>query len=79
MTEAALAKSEVMISSKVNMAVQKMSEEFYNRGCADIANWWLFMATDIIGELCFGDSFRMLEQGKVRRFMFCDLDVYHCV
>jgi hypothetical protein len=32
---------------------------------ADVFKWWLFMATDIIGELSFGESFRMLEAGKV--------------
>ena len=34
-------------------------------GATDVFKWWLFMATDIIGELTFGDSFRMLEIGKV--------------
>jgi hypothetical protein len=34
-------------------------------GREDVFKWWLFMATDIIGELSFGESFRMLEAGKV--------------
>ncbi len=36
-----------------------------SRGVADVFKWWTFMATDVIGELSFGESFRMLEHGKV--------------
>lgn len=35
------------------------------RGAVDVYKWWMFMATDVIGELSFGESFRMLEYGKV--------------
>lgn len=35
------------------------------RGAADVFKWWFFMATDIIGELTFGESFRTLEHGQV--------------
>lgn len=42
-----------------------MAEEIQDRGATDVFKWWLFMATDIIGELSFGESFRMLEAGKV--------------
>ncbi|KAL3440804.1 cytochrome P450 [Aspergillus insuetus] len=69
MTAAALAKSETMIREKVDLTVQRMGEEYNSRGCTDVANWWLFMATDVIGELCFGDSFRMLEQGKENQYI----------
>ncbi|PNP59015.1 hypothetical protein THARTR1_01263 [Trichoderma harzianum] len=41
-----------------------MGEEMGSRGAADVIKWSLFMATDIIGELSFGDSFRTLEIGK---------------
>lgn len=36
-----------------------------SRGAADIYKWWKFMTADLIGELTFGDSFRMLELGEV--------------
>lgn len=42
-----------------------MGEEMKARGAADIFKWWLFMASDIIGELSFGESFHALEQGEV--------------
>ena len=56
------------IASKVHHAIQLMSEEMETRRCTDISKWWIFMTTDIIGELTFGESFRMLECGQVRSF-----------
>ena len=53
------------ISNRVEYTIERIAEEIDNRGAADIFKWWLFMATDIIGELSFGESFRMLEAGKV--------------
>jgi len=53
------------ISNRVEYTIQRIAEEINNRGAADIFKWWLFMATDIIGELSFGESFKMLEAGKV--------------
>lgn len=46
--------------------MERMGEEMKSRGAADIFKWFLFMATDVIGELTFGESFRMLELGEVR-------------
>lgn len=46
--------------------------ELTDHGVTDVFKWWLFMATDIIGELTFGDSFRMLEIGKVWRELELD-------
>lgn len=47
------------------MAISRMAEEIRSRGVADVFKWWLFMATDIIGGLSFGETFRMLELGEV--------------
>ncbi|KAH9905812.1 cytochrome P450 [Xylariomycetidae sp. FL2044] len=52
------------IESRVRLAVQRMGEEMKTRGAADVYKWWMFMTTDVIGELSFGDSFRTLERGK---------------
>ncbi|KAJ3553602.1 hypothetical protein NPX13_g10852 [Xylaria arbuscula] len=52
------------IEHKVNLAILGMAEEYKSRGAADIYKWWLFMTTDVIGELSFGESFRMLETQK---------------
>ena len=64
-SDSALVKFEPLISSRVELAVEKIEEEIKTRGAADVFKWWLFLATDIIGELSFGESFRMLEAGKV--------------
>ncbi|GAP87001.1 putative cytochrome P450 [Rosellinia necatrix] len=57
------------IDGKVTFAIQRMKEEYEARGAVDVYKWWLFMATDVIGELSFGESFRMLESGKVNQYV----------
>ena len=53
------------VKARVELAIQRIGEEMKSRGAADVAKWWLFMATDIIGELTFGESFKTLECGEV--------------
>ncbi|KAI1186676.1 cytochrome P450 [Nemania serpens] len=57
------------IDAKVHLVIQRMEEEHKTRGAADIFKWWLLMATDVIGELSFGESFRMLENGKPNQYI----------
>lgn len=47
------------------MAVDGITRELKTRGASDVFKWWLFFATDVIGELTFGESFQMLEAGEV--------------
>lgn len=56
---------ESVIQSKVRLAVNKIREEAGTEGEADILKWWTLMATDVIAHLSFGESFRMLELGRV--------------
>ncbi|KAI0885103.1 putative cytochrome P450 [Annulohypoxylon maeteangense] len=49
------------VDSKVRLTVERMSEEMEERGVIDVYRWAMYMATDVIGELSFGSSFRMLE------------------
>lgn len=56
---------EPLIEGRIRLTMKRMREEMTIRGVADVQKWFSFMASDIIGELSFGDSFRMLEQGKV--------------
>ena len=65
LSSSALKKMENPIRSKVQLAISKIKEDIHVKGTADIFQWWTYLATDMIGELSFGDSFRMLEQGKV--------------
>ncbi|KAL4872535.1 hypothetical protein BDV12DRAFT_193253 [Aspergillus spectabilis] len=61
---------EPLIRSRIQLAVNRMREEAKSeRGAADIYKWFFFMATDIIGELSFGDSFRMLELGVKNQYI----------
>ncbi|KAK4187953.1 cytochrome P450 [Podospora australis] len=45
-----------------------MEEEAQDRGVMDVFKWFLFMATDIIGKLSFGESSRTLETGEHGRY-----------
>ncbi|KAJ0119083.1 hypothetical protein J7T55_013318 [Diaporthe amygdali] len=63
-SDASLQSFQPNIESRVRLAIQRMIEESASRGVVDVFKWWLFMATDVIGELSFGESFRTLEQGK---------------
>jgi cytochrome P450 len=64
-SEASIERHESVVMDRVNLAIQRIAEEAKTRGAADVYKWWLFMATDVVGELSFGESFRMLEYGKV--------------
>ncbi|KAL2831535.1 putative cytochrome P450 [Aspergillus cavernicola] len=68
MSASSLKRMEPLIRLRVRLAIRRIQEEMETRGTADVYKWWMFMATDIIGELCFGDSFRMLEHGKKNQY-----------
>ncbi|KAJ6111538.1 hypothetical protein N7523_007599 [Penicillium sp. IBT 18751x] len=67
-SDSSLHQHEGLIEGRVRMAISKMAKENKSRGVADVFKWWLFMATDIIGELSFGESFRMLEAGEKTQY-----------
>ncbi|OGM46593.1 cytochrome P450 [Aspergillus bombycis] len=69
MSELSLKSMEPLIDSRVRLTIQKMQEEMKTRGVADVYKWWFFMATDVIGEITFGESFRMLEKGKKNQYV----------
>lgn len=65
-SETTLKSFEPTIKTHVDRAMQRISEEMQSRGSADVLKWWTLFATDVIGEVTFGESIKMLEQGKVR-------------
>ncbi|KAJ5548037.1 hypothetical protein N7513_005271 [Penicillium frequentans] len=67
-SDSSLSKHEPLISSRINLAIEKIAQEMDSRGVADVFKWWLFMATDVIGELTFGESFQMLESGEKNQY-----------
>lgn len=56
---------EAVVREKVELAIDRIRFEAI-QGRADVHEWWSLMATDIVGQLSFGESFEMLENGKVR-------------
>ncbi|KAI1087607.1 putative cytochrome P450 [Rostrohypoxylon terebratum] len=57
------------VDSKVRLTIERMAEEMEERGATDVYRWALYMATDIIGELSFGSSFRMLENKEETQYV----------
>jgi hypothetical protein len=58
------------VSEKCKLAVWKIRQDA-KAGNADLLKWWTFMATDIVGLLGFGESFGMLELGRVGCDVLC--------
>lgn len=57
---------EAEIRRKTILAVDRIEQAARTeRQGVDIMKWWTLMATDMITHLSFGESFAMLEQGKV--------------
>lgn len=65
MSDSSIRNVEPTVVELATLAIQRMEEEMSRRGAIDILKWWTFMATDVIGTLTFGESFRTLEQGRV--------------
>ncbi|KAJ4397491.1 hypothetical protein N0V93_001721 [Gnomoniopsis smithogilvyi] len=57
------------LSSRVALAIQRMGEETNQNGFTDIYKWWTLMMADIMGEVTFGQSLGLLEEGKKDDFM----------
>ncbi|KAM4057424.1 cytochrome p450 [Hirsutella rhossiliensis] len=70
MSESSLKSTIPTIDAHVKRAIQRMAQEMLSRGSADVFKWWHFMTTDAIGQLTFGDSFRMLELGHKNDYSF---------
>lgn len=64
LSETSLKAVHPIVEQRVELAIERMKQEMQTRGAADVFKWFLFMATDVIGELTFGESFRMLERGE---------------
>lgn len=61
----ALLQWEEVLQSRTTIVIQKIKEQALSRSGADIFSWFTFMATDVIAELGFGESFYSLEHGQV--------------
>ncbi|KAI1480623.1 putative cytochrome P450 [Daldinia eschscholtzii] len=68
-SESGLALHRDTVETKVRMTIENMAEEMGTRGATDVYRWALYMATDVIGELSFGSSFRMLETKEENQYI----------
>ncbi|KAI4859602.1 putative cytochrome P450 [Hypoxylon rubiginosum] len=68
-SESGLVAHRPAVESKVRLTIERMAEEMEERGVADVYRWCLYMATDVIGELSFGSSFRMLETKEENQYI----------
>ncbi|KAK5656798.1 hypothetical protein OQA88_4346 [Cercophora sp. LCS_1] len=68
MSEASIRQYEPIVAETIRLCVSQMAEEAKQRGCIDVFKWWCFLATDTIGELSFGESFRMIEKGEKSQY-----------
>ncbi|OLN83762.1 putative sterigmatocystin biosynthesis P450 monooxygenase STCB-like protein 9 [Colletotrichum chlorophyti] len=57
-----------VVREKVAKAVGRIKAEA-TRGSSDVLHWWLLMASDVVGQLCFGESFELLETGKSNEYI----------
>ncbi|TDZ33989.1 putative sterigmatocystin biosynthesis P450 monooxygenase STCB [Colletotrichum spinosum] len=57
-----------VVREKVVKAVDKIRAEAAG-GSADILKWLLLMTSDVIGQLSFGESFGLLESGKINHYI----------
>ncbi|PYI16250.1 cytochrome P450 CYP684A2 [Aspergillus japonicus CBS 114.51] len=59
---------EPLIRARVSQAIDGLGRDMAATGAGDVYKWMLFMATDIIGEMSFGESFRMLDSGQKSQY-----------
>ncbi|KAK3694514.1 cytochrome P450 [Podospora appendiculata] len=69
LSESSLKTVEPIVRSRVDLAIQRMGEVMQTQGVVDVFQWAFFMATDVIGELTFGESFRTLEKGEPTEYV----------
>ncbi|GAB7339113.1 hypothetical protein MBLNU457_5787t1 [Dothideomycetes sp. NU457] len=54
---------EHVIRDKVNLTIAQIKSESARNGSADVLKWFMFMASDVIANLSFGESFHAIESG----------------
>lgn len=67
LSESALKDVLSQVESNVRFAIDQIGREMETRGVADVYKWWMCLASDVIGELTFGESFGMLHKGEASR------------
>ena len=60
-SEKALREQEPILRNYVDLLIRKLREESRGGKLVDIVNWYNYTTFDIIGDLCFGESFHNLD------------------
>ena len=60
-SEKALREQEPILRDYVDLLIRKLREESQGGKLVDIVNWYNYTTFDIIGDLCFGESFHNLD------------------
>lgn len=55
---------EPVVREKAQLCARRIKADAQN-GEADVLNWWMLLASDVSAQLAFGESFGMLEAGRV--------------
>lgn len=55
---------ESTVREKVELCVSKIKNDA-TKDVADVYQWWMILASDVTAHLAFGESFNMLQTGKV--------------
>ncbi|CEJ89739.1 hypothetical protein VHEMI05564 [[Torrubiella] hemipterigena] len=69
LTESSLTKVYHVTTERIDVAMQQMRSDSTRSGCVDVHKWFYLLATDVIGELTFGKSYRMLEKGVKSQYI----------
>ncbi|PSR81488.1 cytochrome P450 [Coniella lustricola] len=66
--EIALEDLQPTVMNRAQLCISQMGRDIKTRGYTDILHWWTLFAMDVISEMCFGESFHMLEDGKKNQY-----------
>ena len=59
LSETGLKTFEDQVKSRVQLAVRRIDDEIKREGHADVMKWFTFLATDVVGDLSFGEGFNV--------------------
>ncbi|KAL9126791.1 MAG: hypothetical protein Q9217_004218 [Psora testacea] len=63
-SDRALKEQEYILHNQSNLLIKRLQQVSEGGSEVDICNWYNFVTFDIIGDLCFGESFKSLEGGE---------------
>jgi len=70
-SDAALRDQEPLMTGYINLLITQLKERVDgpDQGKVDLMSWYMFTTFDIMGDLCFAESFNALSNGKYHPWM----------